>query len=328
MRGLRSNNITLSGAKRNIQLLFEKNKFHKFWVKRRAYLQSLLRVLFDFCMLCDMKFKFALKIALPILLILVAGTLFFLYYSNRIPENALVYYRIKDHKGEISVWQASNCEINGAEFQCHAKLCPDDKFKGYLLSRKYKPDTNVYQDTAIINLNFGLFKKTSYIPRPVYAKFDTAYFKNQFASVKETFPCSHSKTFSSPYELTAIDLPSGVFFYETGKKKDSPKTAKSKTKNERKDSLNSNLKTEPAKLSILCPDFGGRAIPHYKCYCDNYPTYCGNPKYTNMPAPPERHFYAMDVLSLKDCSFTWKLIYKTPYSEADTLEVTTTVKRE
>lgn len=275
-----------------------------------------------------MKFKFALKIALPILLILVAGTLFFLYYSNRIPENALVYYRIKDHKGEISVWQASNCEINGAEFQCHAKLCPDDKFKGYLLSRKYKPDTNVYQDTAIINLNFGLFKKTSYIPRPVYAKFDTAYFKNQFASVKETFPCSHSKTFSSPYELTAIDLPSGVFFYETGKKKDSPKTAKSKTKNERKDSLNSNLKTEPAKLSILCPDFGGRAIPHYKCYCDNYPTYCGNPKYTNMPAPPERHFYAMDVLSLKDCSFTWKLIYKTPYSEADTLEVTTTVKRE
>ena len=118
------------------------------------------------------------------------------------------------------------------------------------------------------------------------------------------------------------------FFYETGKKKDSPKTAKSKTKNERKDSLNSNLKTEPAKLSILCPDFGGRAIPHYKCYCDNYPTYCGNPKYTNMPALPESHFYAMDVLSLKDSSFTWKLIYKTPYSDADTLEVTTVVKRE
>lgn len=275
-----------------------------------------------------MKFKFALKIALPILLILVAGTLFFLYYSNRIPENALVYYRIKDHKGEISVWRASNCEINGAEFHCHAELCPDDKLRGYPLSQKYKPDTNVYQDTAIINLNFGLFKKTSYIPRPVYATFDTAYFKKQFASVKKTFPCSHSKRFSSSYELTAVDLPSGVTFYETGKKKDSPKTAKSKTKNERKDSLNSNLKTEPAKLSILCPDFGGCAIPHFTCYCGNYPTYCGNPKYTNMPALPERHFYAMDVLSLKDSSFTWKLIYKTPYSEADTLEVTTIVKRE
>ncbi|MBR6125850.1 hypothetical protein IKQ19_20035, partial [Candidatus Saccharibacteria bacterium] len=273
-------------------------------------------------MLWDMKFKFALKIALPILLVLVAGTLFFLYYNNRIPENALVYYRIKDHKGEISVWRASNCEMNGDEFHCHAKLCPDDKLRGYPLSQKYRPDTNTYQDTAYINLNFGLFKKTSYIPRPIYAEFDTAYFKKQFDSVKETFPCSHSKTFSSPYELTAIDLPSGVFFYETGKKKNSPKTAKSKTKNERKDSLNSNLKTEPAKLSILCPDFGGRAIPHYTCYCDNYPTYCGNPKYTNMPALPERHFYAMDVLSLKDSSFTWKLIYKTPYSEADTLEVT------
>ena len=275
-----------------------------------------------------MKFKLVLKIALPILLVLVAGTLFFLYYSNRIPENALVYYRIKDHKGEISVWRASNCEIKGNEFQCHAKLCPDDKFKGYPLLRKYKPDTNVYQDTAIINLNFGLFKKTSYIPRPVYAKFDTAYFKKQFASVKETFPCSHSKTFSSPYELTAIDLPRGVTFYEPGKKKDSPKTAKSKEKIEHKDSLNSNLKTEPVKLSILCPDFGGRAIPHYTCYCVNYPTYCGNPKYTNMPALPESHFYAMDVLSLKDSSFTWKLIYKTPYSDADTLEVTTMVKRE
>jgi len=45
-------------------------------------------------MLCDMKFKFALKIALPILLVLAAGTLFFLYYNNRIPENTLVYYRI------------------------------------------------------------------------------------------------------------------------------------------------------------------------------------------------------------------------------------------
>lgn len=287
-----------------------------------------MRVLFYFCMLCDVKFKFALKIALPILLILVAGTLFFLYYSNRIPENALVYYRIKDHKGEISVWRASNCEINGAEFHCHAELCPDDKLRGYPLSRKYKPDTNTYQDTAYINLNFGLFKKTSYIPRPVYAKFDTAYFKKQFASVKKTFPCSHSKTFLSSYELTAIDLPSGVMFYETGKKMDSQKPAKSKEKIERKDSLSSNFKTKPAKLSIACPDVLGRTLPHFTCYCVNYPTYCGNPKYTNMPAPPERHFYAMDVLSLKDSSFTWKLIYKTPYSEADTLEVTTVVKRE
>ena len=297
-------------------------------VKQRTTLRSLLRVLFYFCMLCDVKFKFALKIALPILLILVAGTLFFLYYSNRIPENALVYYRIKDHKGEISVWRASNCEINGAEFHCHAELCPDDKLRGYPLSRKYKPDTNTYQDTAYINLNFGLFKKTSYIPRPVYAKFDTAYFKKQFASVKKTFPCSHSKTFLSSYELTAIDLPSGVMFYETGKKMDSQKPAKSKEKSERKDSLSSNLKTKAAKLSIACPDVLGRTLPHFTCYCVNYPTYCGNPKYTNMPAPPERHFYAMDVLSLKDSSFTWKLIYKTPYSEADTLEVTTTVKRE
>ena len=297
-------------------------------VKQRTTLRSLLRVLFYFCMLCDVKFKFALKIALPILLILVAGTLFFLYYSNRIPENALVYYRIKDHKGESSVWRASNCEINGAEFHCHAEQCPDDKLRGYPLSRKYKSDTNTYQDTAYINLNFGLFKKTSYIPRPVYAKFDTAYFKKQFASVKKTFPCSHSKTFLSSYELTAIDLPSGVMFYETGKKMDSQKPAKSKEKSERKDSLSSNLKTKPAKLSIACPDVLGRTLPHFTCYCVNYPTYCGNPKYTNMPAPPERHFYAMNVLSLKDSSFTWKLIYKTPYSEADTLEVTTTVKRE
>ena len=287
-------------------------------------------MLFDFYMLCNMTFKFALKIALPILLVLVAGTLFFLYYSNRIPENALVYYRIKNHKGEISVWRASNCEIKGDEFHCYAELCPDDELRGSPLPRKYKPDTNTYQDTAYINLNFGLFKKTSYIPRPVYAKFDTAYFKNQFASVKETFPCSHSKTFSSPYELTAIDLPSGVAFYDTKKKKDSPKTAKSKEKIERKDSLSSNLKTVSTihSVSISCSDFLGRAIPHYKCYCDNYPTYCGNPKYTNMPAPSESHFYAMDVLSLKDCSFTWKLIYKTPYSEADTLEITTAVKRE
>ena len=271
-----------------------------------------------------------MKIALPILLVLAAGTLFFLYYNNRIPANALVYYRIKDHKGEISVWRASNCEIKGNEFQCHAKLCPDDKLRGYPLSQKYRPDTNTYQDTAYINLNFGLFKKTSYIPRPIYAEFDTAYFKKQFDSVKETFPCSHSKTFSSPYELTAIDLPSGVFFYETGKKNDSKKSAKSKEKIERKDSLSTNIKTESVihSVSISCSDFLGRAIPHYKCYCDNYPTYCGNPKYTNMPAPPERHFYAMDVLSLKDCSFTWKLIYKTPYSDADTLEVTTVVKRE
>lgn len=291
-------------------------------------MRSLLRVLFDFCMLCDMKFKFVLKIALPILLILVAGTRSFLYYNNRIPENALVYYRIKDHKGEISVWRASNCEIKGDEFQCHAELCPDDKFKGYPLSRKYKPDTNTYQDTAYINLNFGLFKKTSYIPRPVYATFDTAYFKKQFASVKETFPCSHSKTFSSPYELTAIDLPSGVAFYDTKKKKDSPKMAKSKEKIERKDSLSSNLKTAPTihSVSISCPEM--HSFPHYTCYCGNYPTYCGNPKYTNMPALPESHFYAMDVLSLRDSSFTWKLIYKTPYSKADTLEVTTTVKRE
>lgn len=237
-----------------------------------------MRVLFYFCMLCDVKFKFALKIALPILLILVAGTLFFLYYSNRIPENALVYYRIKDHKGEISVWRASNCEINGAEFHCHAEQCPDDKLRGYPLSRKYKPDTNTYQDTAYINLNFGLFKKTSYIPRPVYAKFDTAYFKKQFASVKKTFPCSHSKTFLSSYELTAIDLPSGVMFYETGKKVDSQKPAKSKEKSERKDSLSSNLKTKPAKLSIACPDVLGRTLPHFTCYCVNYPTYCGNPK--------------------------------------------------
>ena len=294
-------------------------------------MRSLLRVLFDFCMLCDMKFKFALKIALPILLILVAGTLFFLYYSNRIPENALVYYRIKDHKGDISVWRASNCEIKGDEFHCHAEQCPDDIFKGnprYPLFRKYKPDTNTYQDTAYINLNFGLFKKTSYIPRPVYAKFDTAYFKKQFASVKRTFPCSHSKKFSSPYELTAIDLPRGVIFYDTKKKKDSLKTAKPKEKIKSKDSLSSNIKTESVihTVSISCSE--GRAIPHYTCYCGNYPTYCGNPKNTNMPAPPESHFYAMDVLSLKDSSFTWKLIYKTPYSEADTLEVTTTVKRE
>jgi len=77
LRGLRSNNITLSGAERNIQLLFEKNKCYKLWVKQRAYLRSLLRILFDFCMLCDMKFKFALKIALPILLVLAAGTFFF-----------------------------------------------------------------------------------------------------------------------------------------------------------------------------------------------------------------------------------------------------------
>lgn len=302
----------------------------QFFAKLCANLRRLLRMLFDFSMLCDMKFKFALKIALPILLILAAGTLFFLYYNNRIPANALVYYRIKDHKGEISVWRASNCEINGDEFHCHAELCPDDELRGSPLPRKYKPDTNTYQDTAYINLNFGLFKKTSYIPRPVYAKFDTAYLKKQFASVKETFPCSHSKTFSSPYELTAIDLPSGVAFYDTKKKKDSPTMAKSKEKIERKDSLSSNLKTVSTihSVSISCSDFWGRAIPHYKCYCDNYPTYCGNPKYTNMPAPPESHFYAMDVLSLKDSSFTWKLIYKTPYSEADTLEVTTTVKRE
>lgn len=278
-----------------------------------------------------MKFKLVLKIVLSILLILIAGALFFLYYNNRIPENALVYYRIKDHKGEISVWRASNCEIKGNEFQCHAEQCPDDIFKGnprYPFFRKYKPDTNTYQDTAYINLNFGLFKKTSYIPRPVYAKFDTAYFKEHFASVKRTFPCSHSKRFSSPYELTAIDLPSGVTFYEPGKKKDSLKTAKSKEKIKRKDSLSSNIKTESVihAVSISCSE--GRAIPHYTCYCDNYPTYCGNPKYTNMPAPPKSHFYAMDVLSLKDSSFTWKLIYKTPYSEADTLVVTTTVKRE
>ena len=274
--------------------------------------------------------KLVLKIALPILLILAAGTLFFQYYNNRIPENALVYYRIKNHKGEISVWRASNCEIKGDEFHCHAELCPDDKFKGYPLLRKYRPDTNTYQDTAYINLNFGLFKKTSYIPRPVYAKFNTAYFKKQFASVKETFPCSHSKTFSSPYELTAIDLPSGVTFYEPGMKKDSTKTAKSKEKIERKDSLSLNIKTAPAIhfVSISCPVARAIPHPHYRCYCDNYPTYCGNPKYTNMPAFPESHFYAMDVLSLKDSSFTWKLIYKTPYSEADTLKVTTTVKRE
>ena len=273
-------------------------------------------------------YKFVLKIVLPILLVLAAGTLFFLYYNNRIPENALVYYRIKDHKGEISVWRASNCEIKGNEFHCHAKLCPDDKLRGYPLSQKYRPDTNTYQDTAYINLNFGLFKKTSYIPRPIYAEFDTAYFKKQFDSVKETFPCSHSKTFSSSYELTAIDLPSGVAFYDTKKKKDSPKTAKSKEKIERKDSLSSNLKTKPAKLSISCPVMRMHSFPHYTCYCVNYPTYCGNPKYTNMPALPERHFYAMDVLSLKDSSFTWKLIYKTPYSKADTLKVTTTIKRE
>lgn len=279
-----------------------------------------------------MKFKLVLKIVLSILLILIAGTLFFLYYNNRIPENALVYYRIKDHKGEISVWRASNCEMNGDEFHCHAEQCPDDIFKGnprYPLLRKYKPDTNSYQDSAYINLNFGLFKKTSYVPRPVYANFDTAYFKKQFASVKKSFPCSHSKRFSSSYELTAIDLPSGVTFYETGKKKDSKKSAKSKEKIEHKDSLSSNIKTETAihSVSISCSDFGGRAIPHYKCYCDNYPTYCGNPKYTNLPAPPESHFYAMDVLSLKDSSFNWKLIYKTPYSKADTLEVITTVKK-
>ncbi len=277
-----------------------------------------------------MKLKFVLKIALPILLVLTAGILFFLYYNNRIPENALVYYRIKDHKGEISVWRASNCEMRGDEFHCHAKLCPDDKLRGYPLSQKYRPDSNTYQDTAYINLNFGLFKKTSYIPRPVYAKFDTAYFKKQFASVKETFPCSHSKRFSSSYELTAVDLPNGVFFYETGKKKDLQKSAKSKAKNERKDSLSSNLKTAPTihSVSISCPESSGRAIPHYKCYCENYPTYCGNPKYTNMPALPESHFYAMDVLSLKDSSFIWKLVYKTPYGKADTLEVTTTVKRD
>ena len=299
-----------------------------FFAKLCANLRRLLRMLFDFCMLCHMKFKLVLKIAIPILLILIAGTLFFLYYNNRIPENALVYYRIKDHKGEISVWRASNCEIKGDEFQCHAELCPDDKFKGYPLSRKYKPDTNTYQDTAYINLNFGLFKKTSYIPRPVYATFDTAYFKKQFASVKKTFPCSHSKRFSSSYELTAIDLPSGVTFYETGKKKDSKKSAKSKEKIERKDSLSTNIKTESVihSVSISCPVM--HSFPHYTCYCGNYPTYCGNPKYTNMPALPESHFYAMDVLSLKDSSFTWKLIYKTPYSDADTLVVTTTVKRE
>ena len=274
--------------------------------------------------------KLVLKIALPILLILAAGTQFFLYYNNRIPENALVYYRIKDHKGEISVWRASNCEMDGDEFHCHAKLCPDDELRGSPLPRKYKPDTNTYQDTAYINLNFGLFKKTSYIPRPVYAKFDTASFKKQFASVKRTFPCSHSKTFSSPYELTAIDLPSGVAFYDTKKKKGSPKTAKSKEKSERKDSLSSNLKTASTihSVSISCPVARAIPHPHYRCYCDNYPTYCGNPKYTNMPALPESHFYAMDVLSLKDSSFTWKMIYKTPYSEADTLKVTTTVKRE
>ncbi|WP_405328306.1 hypothetical protein [Fibrobacter sp.] len=278
-----------------------------------------------------MKFKLVLKIALPILLVLVAGTLFFLYYSNRIPENALVYYRIKDHKGEISVWRASNCEINGDEFHCHAELCPDDIYKGnprYPLLRKYRPDTNTYQDTAYINLNFGLFKKTSYIPRPIYAEFDTAYFRKQFASVKRTFPCSHSKTYSSPYELTAIDLPSGVTFYEPGKKKDSTKIANPEEKSERKDSLSLNLKTVSTihSVSISCPVM--RSFPHYTCYCGNYPTYCGNSKYTNMPAPPESHFYAMDVLSLKDSSFTWKLVYKTPYSEVDTLEVTTTVKRE
>lgn len=303
----------------------------QFFAKLCANLRRLLRMLFDFCMLYHMKFRLVLKIALLILLVLVAGTLFFLYYNNRIPENALVYYRIKDHKGDISVWRASNCEMKGDEFHCHAEQCPDDIFKGnprYPLFRKYKPDTNTYQDTAYINLNFGLFKKTSYIPRPVYATFDTAYFKKQFASVKKTFPCSHSKRFSSSYELTAIDLPSGVTFYETGKKKDSKKSAKSKEKNERKDSLSSNLKTAPTihSVSISCPEM--HSFPHYTCYCGNYPTYCGNPKYTNMPALPERHFYAMDVLSLKDSSFTWKLIYKTPYSEADTLEVTTTVKRE
>lgn len=303
----------------------------QFFAKLCANLRRLLRMLFDFCMLCHMKFRLVLKIALLILLVLVAGTLFFLYYNNRIPENALVYYRIKDHKGEISVWRASNCEMNGDEFHCHAEQCPDDIFKGnprYPLSRKYKPDSNTYQDTAYINLNFGLFKKTSYIPRPVYATFDTAYFKKQFASVKKTFPCSHSKRFSSSYELTAIDLPSGVTFYETGKKKDSKKSAKSKEKIEHKDSLSSNIKTETAihSVSISCPEM--HSFPHYTCYCDNYPTYCGNPKYTNLPALPESHFYAMDVLSLKDSSFSWKLIYKTPYSEADTLVVTTTVKRE
>ena len=274
--------------------------------------------------------KLVLKIALPILLILAAGTLFFQYYNNRIPENALVYYRIKDHKGEISVWRASNCEMNGDEFHCHAEQCPDDELRGSPLPRKYKPDTNTYQDTAYINLNFGLFKKTSYIPRPVYATFDTAYFKKQFASVKRTFPCSHSKTFSSPYELTAIDLPRGVTFYEPGKKKDSKKSAKSKEKIERKDSLSTNVKTESVihSVSISCPVMRMHSFPHYTCYCVNYPTYCGNPKYTNMPALPESHFYAMDVLSLRDSSFTWKLIYKTPYSDADTLEVTTVVKRE
>lgn len=177
-----------------------------------------------------MKFKLVLKIALPILLVLVAGTLFLLYYNNRIPANALVYYRIKDHKGKISVWRASNCEMNGDEFHCHAKLCPDDKLRGYPLSQKYRPDTNTYQDTAYINLNFGLFKKTSYIPRPIYAEFDTAYFKKQFDSVKETFPCSHSKTFSSPYELTAIDLPSGVFFLRQERKKTPQKLQSQKQK--------------------------------------------------------------------------------------------------
>ena len=60
-------------------------------VKQRTTLRSLLRVLFYFCMLCDVKFKFALKIALPILLILVAGTLFFLACSRRKSGCPLLY---------------------------------------------------------------------------------------------------------------------------------------------------------------------------------------------------------------------------------------------
>lgn len=266
------------------------------------------------------------KILISVLVVLVLallGWLSYLYYCNRIPENALVYYRIKDYKGDISVWLGSNCQMDGDKFECHAKACPDEKAMHYYPRRKEGLDTTHYEDIVTIDFNFGLFKKTGYIPFPDYGEFNENSAREKFAVVDNVF--LQETSFKTRYELSAVGLPGNVLFYEMrdGEYVDSLIPIK-------KDSLISEMKRRnPLGLGLL---HGGltrmRSFPHYTCYCANYPTYCGNPKFTHLPVMAEYRYYYIRAIGTPDTTVVWKLIYKTPYTNADTLDITTEFKKQ
>ena len=280
-------------------------------------------------------------------LAIIVGTIVLIKSNSNDSKQVLEYYRIITIDGDTTIWRASNCKMNGKEFECDTKDCPDGKFNGVILNRKHRPiDTITYDDTVITNLNFGWWRKTDYIPKPKYPEFNHSYYKKLFATVKKK-ACSIAETFGTPYELTAIGLPDSVILYKVNNKdkysnhmypiwKPYIPTSTLYTLSDWVPNKSTSKKTKEFKIKKVplqyrltsCKNLDltvhVKSFPHYTCICQS-----GGPcRSQHLPAPPESHKYKLVItaIDLPDTTINWKIVYKDRYGNSDTVNITTEFK--